>query len=173
MKNLSTCLASVCVTILLNTFTAAFADEVGENLFVTEPKAKPLSVNNSSSANTKVWPCKGYVNAKLLKIIYAELKDVSGAEQVQLPKEQLCEYNISYYKEYQMTVYSVWFYISEASMRACRDACDEQRFMTFKMAPDGKKLYRNYVVQSTQKRMTRNFCVAMDGSIVERNKSCP
>jgi hypothetical protein len=173
MKTISTCLASVCVVILLSTFTAAFADEVGDNLFVTEPKAKPTSVNNSSSANTKVWPCKGYVNAKLLKIIYEELKDVSGAEKVLPPKEQFCEYNISYYKEYQMTIYSVWFYVSEASMRACRDACDEQRFMTFKMAPDGKKLNRNYVVQSTQKRVSRNFCLAMDGTIVERNKPCP
>jgi hypothetical protein len=158
---------------LLSAMTAAFADEVGDNLFVTEPKAKPTSVNNSYSANTKVWPCKGYVNAKLLKIIYEELRDVSGAEKVLPPKEQFCEYNISYYKEYQMTIYTVWFYVSGASMRACRDACDEQRFMTFKMAPDGKKLNRNYVVQSTQKRVSRNFCVAMDGSIVERNKPCP
>jgi hypothetical protein len=161
------------LVLLLGTCAAVFADEVGDNFFVAEPKANPISVNNTSTALTKVWPCKGFVNAKLLKIIYNELKDVSGAERVPLPKENLCEYNISFYKEYKLTIYSVWYYVSEASKQACRGDCDEQRFMTFKLDSSGKKLLRNYVVQSVQKRVSRNFCIAMDGSIVERSAPCP
>ena len=158
---------------LLSICTVTLADEVGSNLFVIEPKANPMSVNNTEIAITKVWPCKGFVNAKLLKIIYGELKAASVEEGVPIPKEQFCEYNISFYKEYQFTAYSVWYYVNEASMRACKDACDEQRFVTFKMDPAGKKLLRGYVVQSLQHNITRNFCITMDGTVLERSAPCP
>jgi hypothetical protein len=43
------------------------ANEVGNKLFVVKPIAKPIYTTKSG---TKIYPCNGFINKKLIPIIY-------------------------------------------------------------------------------------------------------
>ena len=48
---------------------SASANEVGNKIFVVSPIAKPIYTTKSG---TKIYPCDGYINKKLIPIIYNE-----------------------------------------------------------------------------------------------------
>ena len=57
----------------------SFADEVGNKMFVVKPVAKPIYTTKSG---TKIYPCNGFINKRLIPIIYNELVMISKANKV-------------------------------------------------------------------------------------------
>jgi hypothetical protein len=69
----------------------ASANEVGNKIFVVNPIAKPIYTTKSG---TKIYPCDGYVNKKLIPIIYNELKMLANANKISPPDGKICHYKI-------------------------------------------------------------------------------
>lgn len=160
----------ICFLVISSQTTAA--DEVGHATFVTEPKADPLFI---SEGGTRYWSCTGYVNAKLIKIIFSELTTLSRAEKITLPGEALCLYSIGSLSLGGQTlpIFQVNYYVNQPSMEQClyKDNCLDFRVMTFKISEG--KLHRQYMVTSAQKKLTRQACVDMTGKVVAANGGCP
>lgn len=156
---------------MLSLSTIALASEVGNKMFVTSPKAPPIY---TSKSGTKYWACQGLVNPKLISIIYEDLKAISIAEGVPPPSNAICHYQIGTLKMMgnSITVYSVEFYTSKASMETCvlRNYCTDFRNMTFRIK--NEKLHRQYMVTNVNKKLTRMQCVAMTGQIVNQKGGC-
>ena len=58
------------IVALIFTPFISLADEVGNKMFVVKPIAKPIYTTKSG---TKIFPCNGFINKKLIPIIYNEL----------------------------------------------------------------------------------------------------
>jgi hypothetical protein len=150
----------------------AAADEVGNSTFVVEPKADPLF---KSEGGSRYWPCAGFVNSKLIKIIFSEMTTLSRSEKISLPNEAMCLYSIGSFSFGGQTVpiFQVNYYVNQASMEQClyKDSCMDFRTMMFKIS-DGK-LHRQYMITSAQKKLTRMVCVEMSGKLVAATAGCP
>lgn len=147
------------------------ADEVGNTNFVLSPVAKPIYV---SKGGTKYWPCVGYVNPKLIKIIYDDLVAISNDEGVPPPDGQVCHYKIGTFSfgNQSIPTYQVDMYINKENMETCvlRDYCTNFRTATFKVHE--KKLVRQYMITNLNKRLTRMVCVGIDGKVISQNGGC-
>jgi hypothetical protein len=169
MKNIIAGTLAVVITALLQ--TTAFANEVGNRMFVTTPKAPPIY---TSKGGTKYWPCNGFVNPKLIGIIYDDLKAISAEERIPAPSDAICHYKISTMQLMgnSITLYSVDFYTNKANMETCviRDYCTDFRSMSFKIKDE--KLHRQYMVTNVGKKLTRMQCVDMTGRIVAKANGC-
>jgi hypothetical protein len=146
--------------------------EVGKNTFVDNPIAPPVSV--SKSGKTKRWHCPGFVNKKLINIVYDELVQLSDSSGIIHPIKELCSFQIS---ELDIgfgpvTMYSVDMYTSQNSKDRCQndDYCDSFRSMHFKMK-DGK-LVREYFLTDVNKKINRFACIAFNGSVIDPTKGC-
>lgn len=148
------------------------ANEVGKMTFVTEPKAEPVF---TSAGNTRYWPCTGMVNAKLLKIVHAELTDISKSEGIAAPDESLCLYSIGELSlgGQRIPLFQVNHYVNAASREQClvQDSCSDFRVMTFKVSKE--KLHRQYLLTNLSKRLTRFACIDMSGNVVSATGGCP
>jgi hypothetical protein len=155
----------------LSMSAASFANEVGDKIFVASPKAPPIY---TSKDGTKYWPCNGFINAKLINIIYEDLKAISIQEGVPAPSNAICHYTIGNVNAMgnSITVYTVDFYTSKANMETCvlRDHCSDFRNMTFKIK--NNKLHRQYMVTNLNKKLTRWQCVEMAGAIASERSGC-
>jgi hypothetical protein len=149
----------------------SFANEVGDKIFVATPKAPPIY---TSKGGTKYWPCNGFINAKLINIIYQDLKAISIEEGIPTPSDSICHYTIGDVNMMgnSITVYTVNYYISKANMETCvlRDNCSDFRSMTFKLK--NKKLHRQYLVTNLNRKLTRFQCVEMTGNVVSDRNGC-
>ena len=156
---------SICLT------SHAYANEVGDKIFVASPKAPPIY---TSKDGTKYWPCNGFISPKLITIIYEDLKAISIAEGVPAPSDAICHYQIGTVKMMgnSITTYSVDFYINKANMETCilRDHCTDFRNMMFKLKND--KLHRQYMVTNLNKKLTRMQCVEMSGRTANERGGC-
>lgn len=169
MKSLITSLMLALFSLFISSTT--FATEVGDNIFVTTPKAPPIY---TSKGGTKYWPCNGFINAKLINIIYQDLKAISIEEGIPAPSDAICHYTIGNVNLMgnSVTVYTVNYYTSKANMETCvlRDYCSDFRSMTFKIK--NKKLHRQYFVTNLNKKLTRWQCVEMTGNIASERNGC-
>jgi hypothetical protein len=169
MKSLMTSL--VLALFSLSISPISFANEVGDKIFVATPKAAPIY---TSKGGTKYWPCNGFINAKLINIIYEDLKAISLEEGVPIPSDAICHYTIGDVNLMgnSVTVYTVNYYTSKANMETCvlRDYCSDFRSMTFKIK--NKKLHRQYFVTNINKKLTRFQCVEMTGTIASERNGC-
>lgn len=149
----------------------AAADEVGDKMFVVEPKARPVHVSESGK---RYWRCEGLVAQRLIGILHSELSVIAREEGVPAPMELPCLYSIGVLRlaGQAIPMYSVDFYVSKASMESClvRDFCTDFRSMNF-MVKDGK-LHRQYMVTNFDKRLTRMACVSMQGQVVKAKGGC-
>ncbi len=169
---MKTFIASFVLALLsLSLSPSSFANEVGDKVFVAAPKAPPIY---TSKGGTKYWPCNGFINAKLINIVYQDLKAISIAEGIPAPSNAICHYKIGHVTLMgnSMTVYSVDFYTSKASMETCvvKNYCSDFRTMTFKIKD--KKLHRQYMVTNLNKKLTRFQCVDMTGRIASERNGC-
>lgn len=169
MKSLITSLVLALFSLSLS--PVSFANEIGDKIFVASPKAPPIY---TSKGGTKYWPCNGFINAKLINIIYEDLKAISLEEGVPVPSDAICHYTIGDVTMMgnSITVYTVNYYTSKASMETCvlRDYCSDFRSMTFKMK--NNKLHRQYFVTNLNKKITRWQCVEMAGNIASERGGC-
>jgi hypothetical protein len=169
MKHIIAGMLTAFVTVLLQ--TTALANEVGNRMFVTAPKAPPI---HTTKSGTKYWPCNGFVNPKLIDIIFEDLKAISAEERIPAPSNAICHYKISNMQLMgnNITMYSVDFYTGKANMETCviRDYCTDFRSMTFKIK--NEKLHRQYMVTNLNKKLTRMQCVDMKGQIVGARNGC-
>ena len=69
----------------------SLADEVGNKMFVVKPIAKPIYI---TKRGTKIYPCNGFINKKLIPIIYKELVMISKANKISPPDGKICHYKI-------------------------------------------------------------------------------
>ncbi|MEI7785523.1 MAG: hypothetical protein WCK08_14135 [Betaproteobacteria bacterium] len=149
----------------------AAPSEVGDRLFVAEPHARPLLTTQGGS---RIWNCEGMVAQKLIDIVHSELMAIAQNEAIPKPMPQPCHYKIGTLKVMgkSITMYSIDFYTSAASMEGClvRDRCTDFRSMNF-MLKDGK-LHRQYMVTNLEKRLTRMVCVDMKGDVVNSKGGC-
>lgn len=156
---------------LMMTFHAT-ADEVGNTTFVTEPKAEPLF---TSQGGTRYWSCNGFVNAKLIKIVFTEMATLAKAEKIAAPTESLCLYSIGSIAlgGQAIPIFQMDYYVNQASMEQClyNDSCLDFRAMTFKIS--NGKLHRQYMLTSAQKKQMRMACIEMTGKVAEANGGCP
>jgi hypothetical protein len=145
--------------------------EVGKLLLVEDPVASPLFVSNSGS---KYWPCSGFVNKKVINIIYDELKQLSESYSVSPPLKDLCLYHISNtdFGFGPVTMYQVEMFINQSSRDACLNDnyCDNVRNMTFKVIND--TLNRQYLITNVDKRLTKMSCISMNGQVVSADSGC-
>ena len=149
----------------------AQANEVGDKLFVAEPKATPIHVTNSG---TKYWHCEGLIAPKLIEIIHSELSVISKEEGVPLPMTSPCHYKIGSleFAGNSIPFYSIDFYVSKESMMSCinKDFCNNFRSMNFMLKDE--KLHRQYMVTNIDKKLTRMACVDMKGKVVSSKTGC-
>ena len=149
----------------------ASADEVGNKLFVVSPKSKPIMTTKSG---TKIYPCNGYINKKLIRIIYNELKAISNANKILPPDGKICHYKIGNLKwgTKSIKTYNVDMYVSKSSMLSCvvKNYCSDFRSMFFKAK--NKKLHRSYMVTNAPKKLTKMVCISNSGKIVSATKGC-
>ena len=149
----------------------ASANEVGNKMFVVNPKAKPIMTTRSGS---KIYPCTGYINKKLIRIIYNELKMISNANKILPPDGKICHYKIGNLKwgTKSIKTYSVDMYVSKSSMLSCvvKNYCSDFRSMFFKAK--NKKLHRSYMVTNAPKKLTKMVCISNSGKIVSATKGC-
>jgi hypothetical protein len=169
MKRFITAALTAALTIC--SVTHAYANEVGDRIFVATPKAPPIY---TSKDGTKYWPCNGFVSPKLITIIYEDLKAISIAEGVPPPSDAICHYQIGTVKMMgnSITTYSVDFYTNKANMETCilRDHCTDFRNMMFKLKND--KLHRQYMVTNLNKKLNRMQCVEMTGNVANERGGC-
>lgn len=169
MKRFITAALTAALTICSATF--AYANEVGDRIFVATPKAPPIY---TSKSGTKYWPCNGFINPKLINIIYEDLKAISIAEGVPAPSDTICHYQIGTVNMMgnSITVYSVDFYTNKANMETCilKDYCTDFRNMTFKLK--NEKLHRQYMVTNLNKKLNRMQCVEMTGRTANERGGC-
>jgi hypothetical protein len=148
-----------------------YADEVGNNIFVAQPKAQPTYVSKSG---TRYYPCTGFINKKLIPIVFAELKLISNKHNVLPPSGEYCLYKIGKlnFGSTSLTTYSVEMYLNKASMRSCvfNDYCADTRMMMFKSK--NKKLHRQYMIINVKRKLTKFMCVSHGGKIVSASGSC-
>lgn len=151
--------------------THAYANEVGDKIFVAAPKAPPIY---TSKGGTKYWPCNGFISPKLITIIYEDLKAISIAEGIPTPSDAICHYQIGTVQMMgnSITAYTVAFYTNKANMEACvlNDYCSDFRNMMFKIK--NEKLHRQYLVTNLNKKLTRMQCVEMSGNIANERGGC-
>lgn len=149
----------------------ASANEVGNKIFVVNPIAKPIYTTKSG---TKIYPCDGYVNKKLIPIIYNELKMLANANKISPPDGKICHYKIGNLKfgSRSITTYSVDMYVNKASMMSCvfKNYCTDFRSMYFKAK--NKKLHRSYMVTNVGRKMTKMMCISHSGKVVSYTKGC-
>ena len=150
---------------------SASANEVGNKIFVVSPIAKPIYTTKSG---TKIYPCDGYINKKLIPIIYNELKMLSNANKILPPDGKICHYKIGTLKfgNRSITTYSVDMYVSKSSMTTCvfNNYCTDFRSMFFKAK--NNKLHRSYMVTNVGRKLTRMMCISHSGKIVSATKGC-
>lgn len=146
-------------------------NEVGNKMFVFEPKADPIFVSQSG---TKYWHCEGMVAPKLIEFIHAELSLFSKQENIPLPMMAPCYYTIGLLTMFENTIeiHSVEFFVSEKSMTTClqRNFCDNFRTMTFKFIDD--KFYRQYLLTNADKKLTRFACIENTGKVNKLREGC-
>ncbi|MDC0093065.1 hypothetical protein OAI86_01975 [Alphaproteobacteria bacterium] len=149
----------------------ASANEVGNKIFVVNPVAKPIYISKSG---TKYYPCNGYVNKKLIPIIYNELKMLAKLNKISPPDGKICHYKIGKLKfgSRSITTYSVDMYINKSSMMSCafKNYCTDFRSMFFKVK--NKKIHRSYFVTNVGRKLTRMMCISNSGEIVTATKGC-
>ena len=149
----------------------AAANEVGNKIFVVNPIAKPIY---TSKSGTKFYPCDGYVNKKLIPIIYNELKMIANANKISPPDGKICHYKIGTFKfgARSITTYSVDMYVNKSSMTSCvfNNYCTDFRTMYFK-AKD-KELHRSYMVTNVGRKLTKMMCISHSGKVVSATKGC-
>lgn len=151
--------------------SAAYGGEVGDRLFVTAPKAKPIYVSKSG---TRYWACQGMLAPNLIDVIYQDLVQISQSEGIAPPSNAICHYKIGTFTAAgnSITTYSVDFYISKASMETCvlNDYCSDFRGMTFKIKSE--TLHRQYFVTNVTKKINRMTCLEMSGKVVSAKGGC-
>ena len=161
----------ILIFFLITAFHAA-ADEVGSTTFVTEPKAEPLF---TSKGSTRYWTCNGFVNAKLIKIVFTEMTVLTKAEKIAAPTESLCLYSIGSISlgGQAIPIFQMDYYVNQASMEQClyKDSCMDFRSMTFKISDN--KLHRQYMLTSAQKKQMRMACIDMTGKVAAATGGCP
>jgi hypothetical protein len=169
MKNLSSIIFKLILFSLLS-FTVN-ANEVGNNIFVAKPIAQPIYVTKLGS---KYYPCTGFINKKLIPIIYNELKALSNNYKVLPPSADYCLYKIGKLNlgSTILTTYNVEMYVNKASMMSCvyKDYCTDTRMMMFKLK--NKKLHRQYMITNLNKKLTKFMCISHAGKIVNVRGSC-
>ena len=149
----------------------SFADEVGNKMFVVKPVAKPIYITKSG---TKIYPCNGFINKKLIPIIYNELVMISKANKVSPPDGKICHYKIGKLKlgKTSLTLYSVDMYVNKSSMMSCvtKNYCTDFRTMNFKAK--NKKLHRQYMITNTNTKLMKMVCISNSGKIVNAKGGC-
>ena len=154
-------------------FVSAKAEpnEVGDKLFIVDPKAEPIYI---STSGTRYWHCDGMISPKLIEIIHSELSDISKEEKIPLPMTLPCHYQRGSVKlgGNSIPFYSVNMYISKESMMSCiqNDVCDNFRTMNFIFK--NEKLHRQYMVTNLAKQVFRFSCIGMQGNVVNDKNGC-
>jgi len=169
--------ARVCILwVLVLQFQTVHAqsDEVGNKVFVLEPVAAPIFI---TKAGSRIYPCNGFVNARLIPVVYDELVTMSRTNGLKRPSRSICHYNISSVSLAGRVVplYTVDFYVSENSMRNCLQGirCNDFRSMTFKMK-NGKLAFHYLVtgLNSANRTVTKQMCVTPEGRILSASSGC-
>lgn len=140
---------------------AAANNELGENMIVFEPKARPAF----TSASERYWQCDGMVQPSLQKIVFDELAMLSKRFQIRGPSEY-CTFSIAG----PGSIYSIEFFVSSQDLERVRRGKDleETRKMTFKVLDD--VIYREYTIYSWAKNnLFEQVCFEMSG---KEMKSC-
>ena len=149
----------------------AYADEVGNNIFVAQPKAKPTYVSKSG---TRYYPCSGFINKDLIPIVFNELKFISNTHNVSPPSGEHCFYIIGELNlgSTSITTYSVNMYINKESMTSCilGNYCEDIRTMMFKVK--NEKLHRQYMITNLKRKLTKTMCVSHEGKMVSASGYC-
>jgi len=164
-------IANVLVVILLSSSINIYANEVGNQNFVLDPKASPVFV---SKGGTKYWPCNGMVNAQLIDIIYNEMTSIAGSEGVSAPQKNLCYWKrgVFSYGGNSIQTYTVQFYVDRNAFYSCTtlDNCQEIRAADFKVV--NNQVVRQYMLTSAPRRLTRFACVSMKGDVINLKGGC-
>ena len=159
------------IVALIFTPFISFADEVGNKMFVVKPIAKPIYTTKSG---TKIFPCNGFINKKLIPIIYNELVMISKVNKISPPDGKICHYKIGKLNlgKTSLTTYSVDMYVNKSSMMSCitKNYCDNFRSMNFKAK--NKKLHRQYMVTNVKKKLMKMVCISNSGKIVNAKGGC-
>lgn len=149
----------------------SFGDEVGSKMFVVKPIAKPIY---TTKKGTKIYPCSGFINKKLIPIIYNELVMISKANKISPPDGKICHYKIGNLNigKTSLTTYSVDMYVNKSSMMSCitKNYCDNFRSMNFKAK--NKKLHRQYMVTNANKKLMKMVCISNSGKVVNAKGGC-
>ena len=149
----------------------SFGDEVGSKMFVVKPIAKPIY---TTKRGTKIYPCSGFINKKLIPIIYNELVMISKANKIPPPDGKICHYKIGNLNigNKSLTTYSVDMYVNKSSMMSCitKNYCDNFRSMNFKAK--NKKLHRQYMVTNVNKKLMKMVCISNSGKVVNAKGGC-
>lgn len=159
-------LTAVFLVLLLN--SKIFANEVGDRVAVSAPKAKPIHVRVSEDGKSisRSWPCDGFVNPMMIKVISHELITLSKASNLTPPDPSLCLWRISDIKMADLNVklLQVQMFIDRSSMESCiiKDRCIDVRSMYFK----GEEGLRDYMVTNSTKQIVTRACVANNGSLI-------
>lgn len=166
-------LTGIFLVLFLN--SKIFANEVGNKVAVASPKAKPIHVYTSKDGSLikRSWLCNGFVNPKMIKIIYDELEVLSKASNLipPNPNPALCLWRIT---DFQMgdlnhKLLEVQMFIDRSSMESCvlDDKCIDVRSMHFK----GEGL-REYMVTNSTRQIVSKACVSPNGSVISLNSGC-
>ena len=163
-------LSAFLIFLIFSTINVSVADEVGNNIFVTQPKAKPAYVKG----DLRYYPCSGFINKKLIPIVFSELKMISNKHNVLPPSGEYCFYKIGKlnFGSTSLTTYSVEMYLNKASLMSCvfKDYCADTRMMMFKLK--NKKLHRQYMIINVKRKLTKFMCISHGGKIVSASGSC-
>mgnify|MGYP000022257229 FL=1 len=145
--------------------------EVGDRLFVTSPKAKPIYISKSG---TRYWPCNGLIAPNLIDVVYRDLAQIAQSEGIAPPSSSICHYKIGTFNAMgnSITTYTMDFYISQPNMETCviNDYCSDFRSMTFKIK--NEVLHRQYFVSNVSKKINRMTCLEMSGKVVSAKGGC-
>lgn len=157
-------LTAVFLVLFLN--SKIFANEVGDRVAVSAPKAKPIHVQVSEDGNSiyRSWPCDGFVNPRMIKIISHELVTLSKASNLTPPDPSLCLWRISDIKTLGVKLFQVQMFVDRSSMESCiiKDKCIEVRSMYLK----GEEGLRDYILTNSTKQIVTRACVANNGSLI-------
>ena len=163
-------LSAFLIFLIFSTINVSVADEVGNNIFVTQPKAKPAYVNG----DLRYYPCSGFINKDLIPIVFNELKFISNTHNVSPPSGEHCFYIIGELNlgSTSITTYSVNMYINKESMTSCilGNYCEDIRTMLFKVK--NEKLHRQYMITNLKRKLTKYMCVSHEGKMVSASGHC-
>lgn len=147
-------------------FFTGEADEVGDQIAVTDPQREALIVDSDSTT----WNCSGLVNNDLLKVAFVSVAELSKENGLEVPMTSTCYFTRANEEMFgrQMTTYTMEFFVTEAGIQNFK--IPNRSLYNYRVAqffsPKNGDTRLTLFVTDAQAKNAKLRCVSLSGEII-------